>query len=166
MAIFDPTPGVPFANVQSNTAAIEQRYRELESAGWKRRRAGPFMDAVGPLWARREGSAWTYGLLAQDHHLNPAQVVHGGLLQTLIDHALSALAWEAAERKPCMTVQSDSQFLSLVQSNDFIVAHGLQTQRTRSLIFMRGHLEVDARKVLSAQAIFKIAGLRSADAAG
>jgi acyl-coenzyme A thioesterase PaaI-like protein len=138
--------------------STEERHSELESVGWKRRRAGPFMDVVGPLWARFEENCWTYGLIAQDHHLNSAKVVHGGLLQSLIDHALSAIAWEAAGRKPCITVQTDSQFLSAVKSNDFIVAHGMETHRTRRLIFMRGDLEVHGEKVLSAQAVFKIVG--------
>jgi acyl-coenzyme A thioesterase PaaI-like protein len=138
--------------------SAEKRFAELEAAGWKRRNAGPFMDTIGPLWARREGDFWTYGLMAGDHHLNRAQIVHGGLLQSLIDHALSAIAWEAVGRKPCMTVQADSQFLSAVEADNFIVAGGTETHRTRNLIFMRGQLKVKDRPVLSAQAIFKIVG--------
>jgi acyl-coenzyme A thioesterase PaaI-like protein len=134
-----------------------ERHKALEAVGWKPKRAGAFMDSVGPLWARLEETGWAYGLLAEDRHLNPAHVVHGGFLQTLIDHALSALAWEAVERKPCMTIQSDSHFLSTVKSNDFVVAHGTEVRRTRNLIFMRGHLEVQGKSVLSAQAVFKIA---------
>lgn len=130
----------------------------LEAAGWKTRRAGAFMESIGPLWARREEGGWAYGLLADDRHLNPTQIVHGGLLQTLIDHALSLLAWEACERKPCVTLQSDSHFLATVNSNDFVVARGVEVRRTRNLIFMRGHLEVQDKPVLSAQAVFKITG--------
>jgi acyl-coenzyme A thioesterase PaaI-like protein len=136
--------------------SAETLIAELEVAGWKRRNAGSFMDMIGPLWARFEEGCWTYGLIAQDHHLNPAKVVHGGLLQSLIDHALSAIAWEAVGRKPCVTVQTDSQFLSAVTTNNFIVAHGMETHRTRNLIFLRGHLEVKDKRVLSAQSIFKI----------
>jgi acyl-coenzyme A thioesterase PaaI-like protein len=135
----------------------ERRIAELESSGWKRRNAGPFMNAIGPLWAKLEHDLWTFGLIAQEHHLNLAKVVHGGLLQSLIDHALSVIAWEAMSRTPCMTVQNDTQFLSAANCNDFIVAHGFETHRTRNLIFMRGHLEVNGNKLLSAQSIFKIA---------
>jgi acyl-coenzyme A thioesterase PaaI-like protein len=137
--------------------STERRIAELESAGWKRRNAGPFMNTIGPLWARKEQEFWTYGLVAQSHHLNPAKVVHGGLLQSLIDHALSAIAWEALGRTPCMTVQTDSQFLSSAKCDDFIVAHGMETHRTKNLVFMRGHLEVNGSRILSAQSIFKIA---------
>jgi len=135
---------------------LEQRHSELEAAGWKRRRGGSFMEAIGPLWARREDDRWIYGLLAHDGHLNPANAVHGGVLQTLIDHALSALAWEAASRKACVTIHADSQFISAVRSGDFIVARGTPTRQTRALVFMRGHLAADDVTVLSAQSIFKI----------
>lgn len=136
----------------------EKRIAELEAGDWKRRNAGPFMDMIGPLWARLEEGCWTYGLIAHDHHLNPAKVVHGGVLQSLIDHALSAIAWEAVGRKPCMTVQTDMQFLSAAKSNEFIIARGVEVRRTRSLIFMRGQLDVNDEQVLSAQSIFKIVG--------
>lgn len=136
--------------------SIEERIAELEAAGWKRRNAGSFMSTIGPLWTRPAGDSWTYGLMAEDRHLNPAKIVHGGFLQSLIDHALSTIAWGAAGRKPCITIQTDSQFLSAVTSNEFVVAHGIETHRTSNLIFMRGHLEVDSRKVLAAQSVFKI----------
>lgn len=138
------------------TLSIEERVAEIEAAGWTRRRGGPFMDAVGPLWAKSENGGWAYGLLAQEQHLNLAKVVHGGFLQTLIDHALSVLAWEIAGRRPCVTIEMSSQFLAAAQSNDFIVARSQETGRTRSLIFLRGDLGVKGKGVLSAHAIFKI----------
>jgi uncharacterized protein (TIGR00369 family) len=135
---------------------IEDRIAELEAAGWKRRNAGSFMNTIGPLWTRLTGDCWTYGLIAEDRHLNPAKIVHGGFLQSLVDHALSTIAWAAVGRRPCITIQTDIQFLSAVTSNEFVVAHGMETHRTSNLMFVRGHLEVDGRKVLAAQSVFKI----------
>jgi len=139
------------------TETITQQAADIEAAGWTRRRAGPFMQAIGPLWARRAEQNWQYGLLAGEQHLNPAGVVHGGLLQALIDHALSALAWDAAGRAPCVTLQADTQFLAPVRAGDFIVAQGSVMQRTRGLVFMHGQLAVTGQPVLNSQAIFKIA---------
>jgi uncharacterized protein (TIGR00369 family) len=120
------------------------------------RRGGAFMESIGPLWARRDADSWRYGLLAGPRHLNPAGIVHGGLLQALMDHALSLLAWEAANRAPCVTLQADTQFLSAAREGEFIVAQGSQAHRTHTLLFMRGQLAVNDRPVLSAQAIFKV----------
>jgi len=89
-------------------------------------------------------------------HLNPAGVVHGGVLLTLMDHALSAIAWEAAERARCVTLQIDSQFIAPVQSGDFVEARGAVTKRTSGLVFVRGSLSVGDTDVLSSQAIMRV----------
>src|ERR1700682_1365326 len=75
--------------------------------GWQPRALPGFLHFVGSLWTKKEGDSWAYGIVAEDKHTNPAGVVHGGMLTTLLDHALSAIAWEANERKPCITVALD-----------------------------------------------------------
>lgn len=68
-------------------------------SGWKPRSLEGFFGLVGPLWARKEEGAWAYGFVAEKKHTNAAGIVHGGMLATLIDHALSAIAWEANDRR-------------------------------------------------------------------
>lgn len=128
----------------------------LQEQGWKPRQLGGFMGRSGPLWTRREGSGWVYGLLAEEQHLNPAGVVHGGALSTLIDHVLSTVAWEAFERTPCVTVQLDTHFLAEVRAGQFALARASITARTSSLVFMEGTVQVDDRPVLAARAIMKM----------
>lgn len=86
----------------------------------------------------------------------PQSVIHGGLLATLMDHALSAIAREAAGRLPCVTIQLDSHFLSAVQPGSFIVARGRITRRSSTLVFMQGALSVEKDKVVTGNAILKI----------
>jgi uncharacterized protein (TIGR00369 family) len=95
-------------------------------------------------------------LLTGARHVNPAGLVHGGLLATLMDHALSATAWEASGRLPCVTVQLDTQFIAAVQPGSFLVASSTITRQTASLIFMRGVLTVEARVVATGSAILKV----------
>ena len=137
----------------------------LAAAGWKRLNGGAFMNHIGPLWTRKTEAGWRYGLQIDARHLNPAGHVHGGVLQTLIDHVLSVVAWRAVDRQPCITLQTDSQFLSGVSAGEFVQAHATEIHRTRSMIFMRGGLGVDARPVLHAQGIFKILRDRDRDTA-
>lgn len=89
---------------------------ELVQQHWKRRELPGFMGRAGPLWTRRDGDAWTYALLAEEAHLNPAGVVHGGALATLVDHAISSVAWEACARQPCLTLQLDTHFIGPVRA--------------------------------------------------
>jgi uncharacterized protein (TIGR00369 family) len=128
----------------------------LLAAGWKTRPAGGFMDRLGPLWARREADGWAYALLAGDEHLNPVGVVHGGALVSLIDHALSLLAWEAADRQACVTLQLDTQFVAPARAGALVEARGEVTHRSAGMVFLRGRLTVAGQPVVAAQAIVKI----------
>ena len=128
----------------------------MRHRGWKpREAAGRFMALAGPLWAARDGDAWVYGVITTDDHLNPAGVVHGGLLATLVDHTLSTVAWEAAGRAPCVTVQLDTHFLASVPAGVLLEARARVVRRTSSLLFMHGTLSVAGHDVLAAQAVMK-----------
>ena len=126
------------------------------TSGWKARTLDGFIGSVGPLWTRKENESWAYGLVATSQHTNPAGIVHGGLLMTLIDHALSAIAWEDAGRRPCLTIQLDVRFLTSVRPQSLIEARGRVVRRTATLSFVEGSLTVGAELVVTASAILKI----------
>lgn len=138
------------------TQTASQADADLLSRGWKKRSLGGFIDCAGPLWTCKEESGWAYGILAEDRHLNPVRMVHGGLLETLMDHALSSIAWEASGRRKCVTLQMDMHFLAPAGMGMFIEARGHVIHDTASTFFMQGMLTVGSRPVLSAQALMKI----------
>ena len=125
-------------------------------AGWKPRSLDGFIGLVGPLWTRRENGAWAYGIVAEARHANPAGIVHGGVLVTLIDHAMSTIAWEAASRRPCVTVQLDTRFLAAVNPGQLVEARGRVARLTAGLVFMEGSLVVEGDAVLNASAVLRI----------
>lgn len=129
---------------------------ELVQQHWKRRELPGFMGRAGPLWTRRDGDAWTYALLAEEAHLNPAGVVHGGALATLVDHAISSVAWEACARQPCLTLQLDTHFIGPVRAGHLAQARAQVVRRTGTLVFMRGEVAVEGSPVLAAQALMKV----------
>ncbi len=135
----------------------QQHVARMQAANWKLRTLPGFIGSAGPLWTRREGEGWAYGLLAEARHLNPAGVVHGGALLTLLDHAMSTVAWEASGRLPCVTVALDTHFLQAVREGQFAEARAGVSHRTRSLVFMKGQLVVEGNAVLTGQAILKVA---------
>ena len=124
--------------------------------GWKSRALPGFFGLVGPLWTKKEGDAWAYGVLAEEKHGNPAGIVHGGMLSTLLDHALSVIAWEANQRKPCVTVALDTHFLVAARPGDFIVARGRIVRQAASLVFAQGSLTVGPQEIATASAILKV----------
>lgn len=128
------------------------------SEGWKPRTLGGFIDVVGPLWTRREGGCWAYAIVAEAKHTNPAGIVHGGVLTTLLDHALSAIAWEASGRKACITIALDVQFLAAVQAGALVAARGRVVRQTADLVFMQGTLSVADKEIATGSAILKVKG--------
>lgn len=135
---------------------MSQEAVDPAQAGWKKRELEGFFGLVGPMWTRQEGEGWAYAFVAEAKHLNRAGVVHGGMLATLMDHALSAIAWEGSERRPCVTVQLDVQYLAPVPLGQLVEARGRIARRTSSLVFLQGSLTVQAQEVATASALLKI----------
>jgi uncharacterized protein (TIGR00369 family) len=125
-------------------------------SGWKSRPLEGFSGLVGPLWARKEEGSWAYGFVAEQKHINAAGLVHGGMLTTLVDHALSMIAWQAIDRRPCVTVQLGMQFVAPVRPGRLVEARGRIVRRTSTLIFLQGNLTVDGEEVGTASAVLKI----------
>ncbi len=131
-------------------------------ADWKERAVGGLIDQVGPLWTRRETAGWAYGIVATSAATNPAGLVHGGLVTTLADHALSAIAWEAAERTACVTVQMDTHFLAAAKPGDFLEARARVARKTRSIVFLEGSVSVADTEIALVTGVWKISGAPSA----
>ena len=124
--------------------------------GWKPRTLPGFFGMVGPLWTKKEAEGWAYAFLAEERHTNPAGLVHGGMLCTLLDHALSAIAWEANERKPCVTVALDVQYLAPARAGDFVVARGRIVRQASTLVFLQGALTLGEETIATASGIAKV----------
>ena len=126
--------------------------------GWRKRTLPGFAGLIGPLWVRKEDDGWAYGLLTTADHLNPAGVVHGGLLTALLDHGISAIAWEALGRRACVTVHLDTHFLAAAREGQFLQVRGRVARATSSLVFMQGELSADGEVVATAVAVLKQVG--------
>ncbi|HVG05981.1 MAG TPA: PaaI family thioesterase [Burkholderiaceae bacterium] len=126
------------------------------TSGWKPRTLEGFIGSVGPLWTRKENESWAYALVPTSQHTNAAGIVHGGWLMTLIDHALSAIAWEDAGRRTCVTIQIDARFMTAVRPQTLVEARGRVVRRTATLSFVEGNLTVGAEVAVTASAILKI----------
>lgn len=126
------------------------------AAGWKQMRGSAMPAAIGAPWARRDGDTWRYAMLADATHVNPQGAVHGGILMTFLDHGMSIIAWEAANRHPSVTIQLNGHFIDAVHPGAFIELDAQVTRRTRSMVFMRGLLLVKDRPVVSADGIWRV----------
>jgi acyl-coenzyme A thioesterase PaaI-like protein len=113
--------------------------------------------SLGALWTRRDGSGWRYAVQLDQSHANAQGFVHGGVLMTFADHALSLMVWEASGRALCSTIHLDSHFLSAVRPPAFVELDGRILKQGRNLAFLRGVLRVDGVDVMEASGVWSIA---------
>ena len=112
---------------------------------------------IGVPWAKRsDDHHWRYGLLTAPEHANPQGALHGGILMTFADHGLSMLAWEAAHRTPCTTIQLNTHFLAAVEPGEFVELRGEITRATKGLVFVRGILSAGDRDVAAVDGIWRV----------
>ncbi len=130
------------------------------AVGWRTLPGAALPSGIGIPWARQVEGHWHYGLLTNNDHGNPNGVVHGGVLMAFADHGLSMLAWEAAERSPCTTIQLNTHFLDAIHPGEFVELRGEITRRTRGLVFVRGVISVlgatDQRDVGAVDGIWRV----------
>jgi uncharacterized protein (TIGR00369 family) len=125
------------------------------AAGWTLIERTGFGDVAGPLW--RKGDA-AFGFVAARKHLNLNDVVHGGMIATLVDQAMGMTAMRANNNKRHATIELSVQFIGAVRLGEFVEAHCEVVRLTRSIIFMRSKAVVDERPVAIASGVWKILG--------
>lgn len=129
------------------------------AAGWKQLPVKAFYRHIGPFYARRDGDDWEYGLQTTEEHDNSAGAVHGGVIATFADQALSTVAWEAAGRRRASTVSLNVQFAGAVRPGQFVSARGHLVRAGSSLIFLTGLLSVADREVATVAGVWSVARL-------
>ncbi|HEX8646118.1 MAG TPA: PaaI family thioesterase [Thermoleophilaceae bacterium] len=117
---------------------------------------GPFIDLVGPVYARGEGAERVLALRIEDRHRNIAGKAHGGLLATLVDFSLGRAVAEADAAG--VTVSLTTDYLKAVEPGDWVEAHTEVEKAGETLAFADCSLTVDGREVVRARAVFAVAG--------
>lgn len=117
-----------------------------------------FSQHVGPFYVRKplNGHTLAFGFRVLPQHINQGGVVHGGMLVTFIDHALGAMVFTGAGRRPCSTISLDCNFVSPGRLGDWIECTGEVVRATSSVMFMEGRLRVGDRTLLQAKGIWKV----------
>jgi uncharacterized protein (TIGR00369 family) len=130
-------PGVP-ANAENISIAGFNRF------------AGPFYRLAD------EGAARRFAFVALPHHMNGAGTVHGGLLMTFADIAMSRTSRLISGAQSCSTVALNCDFVGPGRLGDLIVATVRATRQTRTLVFLGAELSTAGRMVMTATGLWKI----------
>ncbi|WP_170984472.1 PaaI family thioesterase [Rhodoligotrophos defluvii] len=124
--------------------------------GWDAYSEPGYIELIGPLWRSREGDQLLIGLKLADKHINRNGVAHGGLLMTLLDHAMAMASQEKNGNRLQATIQFETQLVGKAVRGDFLVIRPQIMRAARSLMFMRAVGTVDDRVVVSASGVWTL----------
>jgi uncharacterized protein (TIGR00369 family) len=113
--------------------------------------AGPFYRLAD------EGDVRRFAFVALPHHMNGAATVHGGLLMTFADIAMSRTSRLITSAKSCSTVALNCDFMGPGRLGDLIMAQVRATRQTRTLVFLGAELSTAGRMLMTATGLWKIA---------
>jgi len=129
---------------------------DLPPADWKRREMKGIPASLGALYTRKTDSGYHYAAQLDESHVNAQGMIHGGVLMSFFDHALSLKIWEATDRSFCSTVHLDSHFLSAVHPPAFVELESEILKQGKNLVFARGVLLVEGKPVMEGKGVWSV----------
>jgi uncharacterized protein (TIGR00369 family) len=118
---------------------------------------GGFNLFAGPFWRLPDqGGTRRFALLVEQKHMNSSGSLHGGVLMTFADIAMSQTSRAASGARTCTTVSLTCDFTGPGKLGDVIVAEVRVTRQTRTMIFLSAELVCGARKLGVATGLWKI----------
>jgi uncharacterized protein (TIGR00369 family) len=118
-----------------------------------------FAKHVGPVWRLpdgEDGALKRYAILVTDKHMNSAGSVHGGMLMTLADMAMSQTSRLVSGAKSCATVSLNCDFVGPGRLGDLIEAQVRVTRKSRTMVFVSAELVSAGQVILVATGLWKI----------
>ncbi len=125
---------------------------------------GPnFNSHAGPFFYRATASSFVMGFRVLPHHLNPANVIHGGMSMVFADMSLAlGMAVKCGIPIFTPTVNITADFLAGGPADAWVESDVTVIRRTRSMVFGETLLVADGVPFLRASAVIKIPGTNAA----
>ncbi|HEY0107260.1 MAG TPA: PaaI family thioesterase [Rhizomicrobium sp.] len=119
---------------------------------------GGFNLHAGPVWRLApDGAVRRFALAVADKHMNGSGSVHGGLLMTFADVAMSQAARAVSGAPACSTVSLTCDFVGPAKLGEILEARVRVTRLTRTMVFLSADIAVGTRPVAVATGLWKIA---------
>ena len=143
----------PFVSMTDRPAGLPEEAEEISSVGYNRF-VGPFYrlpDAEG-------GGVRRFAFVVAEKHMNAAGSVHGGMLMSFADFAMSQSARHGTQATGGSTVSLNCDFVGPGRLNDVIEARVRVTRRARTMVFLSGEFAAGDRLILVATGLWKLVG--------
>lgn len=121
------------------------------------RQSGNFNALAGPFFYRADGGRFVTGFRILEHHLNPANVMHGGMSVVFADLTLGlGMSVKCGIHIFMPTVNLATDFLSGGRAGAWIEGDARLIRRTRGMVFAETLLTADGEPFLRASGVMKI----------
>lgn len=112
---------------------------------------------AGPFYRLSDdGAVRRFAFIALDKHMNSVGSVHGGLLMTFADIAMSRTSRLASGAKSCSTISLSCDFIGAGRLGDLVEIRVQVTRQTRTLMFLSSQTMAGDRVLMAAQGLWKI----------
>lgn len=121
------------------------------------RRSGSFNEVAGPFFYRADRSSFVTGFRVMAHHLNPADVMHGGMSVVFADMTLGlGMSIKCGIHIFMPTVNLTTDFLAGGKAGAWVEGDAKLVRRTRGMVFAETVLTADGAPFLRCSAVLKI----------
>ncbi len=116
----------------------------------------PFGDHLGLKIVSMAGGKAELSLLIEHHHLNAVRIVHGGVVYSLMDHAMgAALMSHLREGQICATLEIKINYLNATRRGS-LTAKAKVIDKKRHIAVLQGEIRNGATLVAQAIGTFYI----------
>lgn len=118
---------------------------------------GGFHELVGPLYMTKRDENVVVGLRMEQRHANAVASMHGGMLLTLVDTALTLAAMKAAPKgQYAVTSTLTSDFIAPARLGDWVEAEVEVLRAGRSVIYLQCMVRAEGKLLLRSSASFQV----------
>lgn len=120
---------------------------------------GGFNQFIGPFYRlpdREDGAVRRFCFVAGEKHMNAAGSVHGGMLMSFLDVAMSRSTRLGTGAQRLSTVALTTDFIGPGRLGEVIEARVQITRRTRTIVFLSAELVAGERILVTATGLWKI----------
>ncbi|MBU6443815.1 MAG: PaaI family thioesterase [Alphaproteobacteria bacterium] len=121
--------------------------------------SGGFNQFIGPFYRlpdQEGGAVRRFCFVAEEKHMNAAGSVHGGMLMSFLDVAMSRSTRLATDAQRLSTVALTTDFVGPGRLGEVIEARVRVTRRTRTIVFLSAELVAAERILVTATGLWKI----------
>ena len=116
-----------------------------------------FTERNGPLFVKRGKGDIAFGFRADDRHLNPREVVHGGWMTSFVDVAMAQGGLHLRGIKGLSpTIHLEADFLAPIRARQWVECRPRLARATNTMNFVDALVTADGEPVLRCAAIFSL----------